>query len=105
MTNNEVAALAGTFVSLGKSPEIAGTAINMMASRLKLLPTKGKEANTMMKQLGISMKDYTKLIEGGQGQEALLMVLEGLQKVQGVKRAEIRINCLAKMHSANFFSC
>lgn len=89
MTNNEVAALAGTFVSLGKSPEIAGTAINMMASRLKLLPTKGKEANKMMKQLGISMKDYTKLIEGGQGQEALLMVLEGLQKVQGVKRADI----------------
>ncbi|MDD4556513.1 MAG: phage tail tape measure protein [Alphaproteobacteria bacterium] len=89
MTNNEVAALGATFVSLGKSPEIAGTAINMMASRLKLLPTKGKEANKMMKQLGISMKDYTKLIESGQGQEALLMVLEDLQKVQGVKRADI----------------
>ncbi|MFV0627292.1 MAG: phage tail tape measure protein [Alphaproteobacteria bacterium] len=89
LANNEIAALGATFVSLGKSPEIAGTAINMMASRLKLLPTKGKEGVKVMRQLGISMKDYTKLIENEQGQEALLMVLEGLQKVQGVKRAEI----------------
>ena len=89
LANNEIAALGGTFVALGKSPEIAGTAINMMMSRLKLLPTKGKEATKMLRQLGISMKDYTKLIENGQGQEALLKVLEGLNKVQGVKRSEI----------------
>ena len=38
LSYNEVSALAGTFVAMGKTPEIAGTAINMMASRLKLIP-------------------------------------------------------------------
>lgn len=86
---NEVSALAGTFVSMGKSPEIAGTAINMMSSRLKLLPVSSGAARKAFNQLGISMKDYTKLINDGNGKEALMVMLEALQKVQGVKRSQI----------------
>lgn len=86
---NEVSALAGTFVSMGKSPEIAGTAINMMASRLKLLPVSTGAARKAFNQLGISMKDYTKLVESGNGKEALMVVLEALRKAQGVKRSQI----------------
>jgi TP901 family phage tail tape measure protein len=81
--------LAKTFVSMGKSPEIAGTAINMLTSRLKLIPISSSAARKSFNQLGISMKDYTKLIEGGHGQDAILMVLEALEKVQGVKRSQI----------------
>lgn len=86
---NEVSALAGTFISMGRSPEIAGTAINMMASRLKLIPVSSGATRKAFNQLGISMKDYTKLIESGNGKEALMVVLEALQKIQGVKRSQI----------------
>ncbi len=86
---NEVSALAGTFVAMGKSPEIAATAINMMASRLKLIPVSSGAAREAFDQLGISMDEYTQMIESGNGKEALLTVLEALQKVQGVKRSQI----------------
>lgn len=86
---NEVSALAGTFIAMGKSPEIAGTAINMMTSRLKLIPVATGAARESFDQLGISMAEYTELIEGGKGKEALMVVLEALTKVQGVKRAQI----------------
>lgn len=92
LSYNEVSALAGTFIALGKSPEIAGTAINMMTSRLKLLPIQTGAVRKSFNQLGISMKNYRKLIEQGKGQEALLTVLEALKKVQGIKRAEIMKN-------------
>ncbi len=86
---NEVSALAGTFVAMGKTPEIAGTAINMMTSRLKLIPVSSGAARNAFNQLGISMSKYTQMIESGNGKEALLVVLEALQKVQGVKRSQI----------------
>lgn len=86
---NEVSALAGTFVAMGKSPEIAGTAINMLTSRLKLIPVSTGAARDAFNQLGISMKDYTALVENGQGKEALLTVLGALKNVQGVKRSQI----------------
>lgn len=89
LSYNEISALAGSFLELGKSPEIAGTAINMMASRLKLLPNSTGKTRKAFNQLGLSMKSYTKLIEGGKGQEAILTVLEALTKVQGVKRAQL----------------
>lgn len=89
---NEVSALAGTFVAMGKSPEIAGTAINMMSSRLQLLPVATGKARKSFNQLGLSMKEYTKLIEAGKGQDAMLMVLEALGNIKGVKRAEIMKN-------------
>lgn len=89
LAHNEVSALAGTFVAMGKSPEIAGTAINMMTSRLKLIPVSSGAARDAFNQLGISMKDYTKMIESGQGKEAILTVLEALGKLQGVKRSQV----------------
>ncbi len=89
---NEVAALAGTFISMGKTPEIAGTAINMMASRLKLIPVSSGAAREAFDQLGISMSEYTEMLESGKGKEAMLTVLEALTKVQGVKRSQIMVD-------------
>lgn len=89
LANNELAALAGSFVALGKSPEISGTAINMLTSRLKLIPNSTGAARKAFNQLGISMKDYKNLLENGKGQEAILVVLEALKKVKGVKRSQI----------------
>lgn len=89
LSYNQISALAGSFVEMGKSPEIAGTAINMMTSRLKLLPNSTGKARKAFNQLGLSMKSYKKLIEDGKGQEAMLMVLEALTNVQGIKRAQI----------------
>ena len=92
LSYNEVSALAGTFVSMGKSPEIAGTAINMMASRLKLIPVSSGAAREAFDQLGISMTEYTEMIESGRGKDALLTVLDALTKIQGVKRSQIMVD-------------
>lgn len=92
LSYNEVSALAGTFVSMGKSPEIAGTAINMMASRLKLIPVSSGAAREAFDQLGISMAEYTEMIESGRGKDALLTVLDALTKIQGVKRSQIMVD-------------
>ena len=92
LSYNEVSALAGTFVSMGKSPEIAGTAINMMASRLKLIPVSSGAAREAFDQLGISMTEYTEMIESGRGKDALLAVLDALTKIQGVKRSQIMVD-------------
>lgn len=86
---NELSALAGTFVAMGKTPQIAATAINMLTSRLKLMPVSSGAARAAFNQLGISMAEYTQMIESGKGKEAILSVLEALQKVQGVKRSQI----------------
>lgn len=92
LSYNEVSALAGTFVSMGKSPEIAGTAINMMASRLKLIPVSSGAAREAFDQLGISMAEYTEMVESGRGKDALLAVLDALTKIQGVKRSQIMVD-------------
>lgn len=86
---NEISALAGTFVSLGKTPEIAATAINMMASRLKLIPVSSGAAREAFDQLNISMAEYTEMVESGRGKDALMTVLEALKNVTGIKRSQI----------------
>ena len=86
---NEISALAGTFVSLGKTPEIASTAINMMASRLKLIPVSSGAAREAFDQLNISMVEYTEMVESGRGKDALMTVLEALKNVSGIKRSQI----------------
>lgn len=86
---NEISALAGTFVSLGKTPEIASTAINMMASRLKLIPVSSGAAREAFDQLNISMAEYTEMVESGRGKDALMTVLEALKSVSGIKRSQI----------------
>ena len=86
---NEISALAGTFVSLGKTPEIASTAINMMASRLKLIPVSSGVAREAFDQLNISMAEYTEMVESGRGKDALMTVLEALKNVTGIKRSQI----------------
>ena len=86
---NEISALAGTFVSLGKTPEIASTAINMMASRLKLIPVSSGAAREAFDQLNISMAEYTEMVESGRGKDALMTVLEALKNVSGIKRSQI----------------
>jgi TP901 family phage tail tape measure protein len=89
LAHNEISALAGTFIALGKSPEIAGTAINMMTSRLKLIPVQTGAAREAFDSLGLSMSEYTAMLESGDGKGALMSVLEALTKITGVKRAQV----------------
>lgn len=89
LTYSELSALAGTFVSLGKSPEQATAAINTMTSKLKLLPVSTGAARESFNALGISMAEYRDMIESGRGKDALIAVLEGLQKLSGVKQSVV----------------
>ncbi len=101
---NETTALAATFVAMGKSPQIAGTAINQLVGELQLLPTKTGAARESFNQLGLSMAEYTKLIESGKGQEAIIQVLEALTKVHGVKRSKIMYDIFGEQASRHITS-
>ncbi|MCT4575071.1 MAG: phage tail tape measure protein [Alphaproteobacteria bacterium] len=92
LTYSQISALGGTFAAFGKTPEVAGQAINMMVNRLMLLPSTIGKARKSFNELGISMSEYTNLIRSGKSQEAMLMVLESLKGVESIKRTEIMKN-------------
>lgn len=101
---NETSALAATFVAMGRSPQIAGSAITMMVNRLQLLPTKGGEARAAFDQLGLSMQEYIKLVESGKGKEAILQMLEALTKVKGIKRSQIMVDIFGEQANKHISS-
>jgi TP901 family phage tail tape measure protein len=57
LTGDQAAALSSTFLSLGKSPQIAGTAINSLLSRLATADSQGKDFKDTLESIGLSA-DY-----------------------------------------------
>ena len=88
MSHNELSALASSFIALGVAPEQAASSINMMTSRLKLLPVATGAARDAFNMLGISMQEYTNMVESGRGKEALLSVLESIKGLSTIKRSQ-----------------
>ena len=71
LTANGVAALASTMLSLGESPEVAGTAINSLLSTLQAAPMQSKGAQEALKTLGFEATQLQKDI-GTDAQGTLL---------------------------------
>ena len=88
MSHNELSALASSFIALGIAPEQAASSINMMTSRLKLLPVATGAARDAFNMLGISMQDYTEMVESGRGKDALLAVLESIKGLSTIQRSQ-----------------
>lgn len=88
MSHNELSALASSFIALGIAPEQAASSINMMTSRLKLLPVATGAAREAFNMLGISMQDYTEMVESGRGKDALLAVLESIKGLSTIQRSQ-----------------
>ena len=57
LTELQTTSLANAFISLGKTPEVAGTAINGMLTKLSTADRQGKKFQTALKSMGISAQE------------------------------------------------
>lgn len=83
----QTAALADAFIALGRPPEVAGTAINAMLSKLQTASTQGAKFQGMLKVLGFSAKEMEQAI-GKDAQGALNTFLKSLSELDKGKRAK-----------------
>lgn len=85
LTENAAAALSNSFISLGKAPEVAGTAINGMLTKLMTADKGGKKFQDALKSMGLNAKDLKKAI-GQDAQGALTNFLKQIQKLPKEKQ-------------------
>ncbi|MDR2342791.1 MAG: phage tail tape measure protein [Campylobacteraceae bacterium] len=100
LTGEQAAALAGSFLSLSKSPKIAETAINALLSKLQTAPKQGKEFQDTLKQLGIDADTLADSIKADP-QAALDSFLERLNNADKDEQAEIFKNLMGESYSGN----
>lgn len=85
MAAKDSAALASTFLTLGSSAEVAGTASNALIRILANANESGKKVKKGFKMLGLSAKDMQKLM-GKDATKAILTLLDAMNKVDRSKR-------------------
>ncbi len=78
LTENAAAALANSFISLGKAPEVAGTAINGMLTKLMTADKGGKKFQAALATVGVSAKQLKADIAKN-GEQALISFLKRIQ--------------------------
>lgn len=79
MTNQNLAALSSTFLTLGSRPEVAGTAINALMRELSIAEMQPKRFQDGLEQLGISASTLQKSMKFDP-QGTIMQVLEQIKK-------------------------
>lgn len=85
---DSVAALADTFIALGKPPQQAGTAINALLVKLNTAEKQSPKFQAGLEALGLSASELKESI-GQDAEGALLSFLETVSKVDNQERAGI----------------
>ncbi|WP_419851639.1 phage tail tape measure protein [Actinobacillus pleuropneumoniae] len=98
LTENAAAALANTFISLGKSPEVASTAINGMLTSLNTADKGGKKFQAALKEVGISAKQLKKNI-AKDGEGAIVDFLKRVEKLPKAKRTGVLVDLFGKEYA------
>ncbi|KLT22769.1 phage tail tape measure protein [Wolbachia endosymbiont of Armadillidium vulgare str. wVulC] len=88
---NQTSSLVNAFVSLGKQPAKAGTAINALLSKLQTAEGQGKEFKAALESIGITAEEMSQKVAQN-GQNALLYFFETLEKVDKQERSQILLN-------------
>ncbi|MFP3026412.1 MAG: phage tail tape measure protein, partial [Wolbachia sp.] len=88
---NQTSSLVNAFVSLGKQPEKAATAINALLSKLQTAEGQGKEFKAALESIGITAEEMSQKVAEN-GQNALLYFFETLEKVDRQERSQILLN-------------
>lgn len=83
----EAAALGAAFISLGKTPEVAGTAINAMLAKLQNAKLQGNEFQVALKDIGLSAEDMAERIAANP-QQALNDFLQRIAQLDNQARSE-----------------
>lgn len=88
---NQTSSLVNAFVSLGKQPEKAATAVNALLSKLQTAEGQGKEFKAALESIGITAEEMSQKVAEN-GQNALLHFFETLEKVDRQERSQILLN-------------
>lgn len=80
LTEIQTTSLSNAFISLGKTPEIAGTAINGMLTKLMTADKQGTKFQEALKNMGMESKDLKKAIKEN-GEQALMDFLKQVGKL------------------------
>ncbi|GHV02103.1 hypothetical protein AGMMS49521_3380 [Campylobacterota bacterium] len=64
LTSEQAAALSSSFVSLGKSPQVAATSINALLIKLKTAPQQGKAFQEALETIGITKVAFYPIVIG-----------------------------------------
>lgn len=94
----QATSLANAFISLGKSPDVAGTAINGMLSTLVTADKQGKTFQNALKKIGISAKELKKDISEN-GEQALLNFLKRVRALPEIEQTGILIDLFGKEYA------
>ncbi len=97
LLKEEAAALSAAFVSLGKSPEEAGTAINAMLTKLQTSTEQTNEFKDSLKDIGLSAEEMAANIAANP-QAALTDFLQRIEKLDKQSRSIT----LSKMFGAEY---
>lgn len=91
LTELQTASLSNAFISLGKAPEVAGTAINGMLTKLVTADKQGKDFQAGLKTLGLTASGLKKSI-GEDAQGALLGFLKTVEKLPKADRMGVLVD-------------
>lgn len=80
LTEIQTTSLSNAFISLDKTPEIAGTAINGMLTKLMTADKQGAKFQKALKNMGMESKDLKKAIKEN-GEQALMDFLKQVGKL------------------------
>lgn len=80
LTELQAASLSNAFISLGKTPEVAGTAINGMLTKLMTADKQGKKFQAVLEGMGTDAKALKKAIAEN-GEQALMDFLRQIEKL------------------------
>ena len=88
LTAVQSSALVSAFISLGKAPTKAGTAINAMLSKLQTAGKQGKKFQDAFKSLGLDIKAFEEQLKTD-AQGAILSFLETVEKLDKQARSGV----------------
>ncbi|MDG2949302.1 phage tail tape measure protein [Exercitatus varius] len=98
LSENAAASLTNSFISLGKAPEVAGTAINGMLTKLMTAEKGGKAFQGALNQVGISAKQLKRNI-AKDGQAALVDFLKRLEKLPKDKAMGVLVELFGREYA------
>ncbi|HDV7508700.1 TPA: phage tail tape measure protein [Campylobacter jejuni] len=94
-TKEQIAALSSSFISLGKGPEVAGTAINSLYRVLATADNMGAKAEGAFSKLGISGA-FLKQVSFDDPQKGLDMFLERIAKLDQKEQMGILVDIFGR---------
>jgi len=91
LSADQTAALSSAFISLGKPPQVAGTAINTLLSKMLTAPQQTKEFQEALQKLGLD-SSYLALSIQNNPQKALEQFLDVLENVKDSEKMGVFTN-------------